>query len=66
MKAIAIATPLDPKFPQRYQMTKPVLPPCSVRDCKRVADAVIKGMLLCGVHAVVEIEKLKGTRHKKG
>jgi mevalonate kinase len=29
-----------------------------VWDCKRVADAVIKGALLCGEHAVVELEKL--------
>ena len=46
-------------------MTKPVFPPCSVRDCKRVADAVIKGILLCGDHAVVEIEKLKRAREDK-
>lgn len=43
-------------------MTKQVLPPCSVRDCERVADAVIKGMMLCGEHAVIEIEKLKPER----
>jgi hypothetical protein len=46
-------------------MTKPVLPPCSVRDCKRVAVAVVKCTLLCGEHGVAEIEKLKLARANK-
>ena len=46
-------------------MTKPILPPCSVRGCEGAADAVIKGTLLCGQHAVIEIEKLKRARAEK-
>jgi hypothetical protein len=38
-------------------MMKPVLPPCSVRDCKRDAGAIINGALLCGEHAVEEMKK---------
>jgi hypothetical protein len=40
-------------------MTKPDLPPCSVRDCKRAAGAIINGALLCGEHAMEELEKRK-------
>ena len=46
-------------------MTKPVFPPCSVRDCMRAADAVIKNALLCGEHAVIEIEKIQRARQTK-
>lgn len=39
-------------------MSKPCLPPCSVRDCKRAASVIINGDLLCDEHAVHEFEKL--------
>ena len=39
-------------------MSKPDLPPCSVRDCKQAAGAIINGALLCGKHAVEELERL--------
>jgi len=38
-------------------MTKPVLPPCSVRDCNRAAGAIINGDLLCADHAVEEMTR---------
>jgi len=38
-------------------MTRPVLPLCSVRDCNRAAGAIIDGALLCGEHAVEELER---------
>ena len=40
-------------------MMRPVLPPCSVRDCPNVAGAIINGVLLCGQHAVEELERRK-------
>jgi hypothetical protein len=46
-------------------MTKPVLPPCSVRDCKRAAGAIINGALLCGEHAVGELERFLQLRRAK-
>jgi hypothetical protein len=39
-------------------MTKPVLPPCSVAGCTRAAGAIINDALLCGEHAVVELERV--------
>ena len=39
-------------------MIKPVLPPCSVAGCKRAAGAIINDALLCGEHAVVELDKV--------
>ena len=41
-------------------MSKPDLPPCSVRDCKQAAGAIINGALLCGEHAVKELGKFRG------
>jgi hypothetical protein len=40
-------------------MSKPDLPPCSVGDCKHAAGAIINGVLLCGEHAVAQLEKLQ-------
>lgn len=40
-------------------MMRPVLPPCSVRDCPNAAGAIINGVLLCGEHAVEELERRK-------
>jgi len=40
-------------------MSKPDLPPCSVWHCKRAAGAIINGSLLCGEHAVEDLEKLR-------
>jgi hypothetical protein len=38
-------------------MTKPDLPPCSVQHCKLAAGAIIDGALLCGQHALEEMQK---------
>lgn len=38
-------------------MSKPDLPPCSIRGCKHAAGAIINGALLCGAHAVEELER---------
>lgn len=50
-------------------MTKPILPACSVRDCKQAAGAIINGALFCGEHAVEVMESLgkvpKGNSDKK-
>ena len=39
-------------------MVKSVLPPCSVAGCERAAGAIINEALLCGEHAVVELERV--------
>jgi hypothetical protein len=39
-------------------MTKPVLPPCSVRDCEHAAGAIVNDVLLCGEHAVKELHQI--------
>jgi hypothetical protein len=45
-------------------MSKPELPPCSVRGCKRAAGAIINGVLLCGEHAVTEFERVRLLRKR--
>jgi hypothetical protein len=43
-------------------MSKQDLPPCSVPNCNRAAGAIINGALLCGEHAVEEMERLRLSR----
>ena len=43
-------------------MIKPVLPPCSMAGCERAAGAIINETLLCGEHAVIELEKVVKAR----
>ena len=40
-------------------MSKPILPPCSVRECELAAGAIVNGVLLCGKHAVEELARRK-------
>jgi len=40
-------------------MSKAELPPCSVRDCKQAAGAIINGALLCAEHALEEFRELR-------
>ena len=32
-------------------MIRPVLPPCSVRECNRAAGVILNGALFCAQHA---------------
>jgi hypothetical protein len=43
-------------------MSKPELPPCSARDCERVAGAVVEGVLLCPEHGLEALEKRRAAR----
>jgi len=46
-------------------MNKPVLPPCSLRDCSRPADAIVEEAFLCGEHATAAYQKLLAKRRSQ-
>ena len=43
-------------------MSKSELPSCSVRDCERVAGAVVEVALLCAEHGLEALEKRRVKR----
>lgn len=43
-------------------LAKPVLPPCSWRDCANAAAMIVEGALLCDEHARAAHEKIRGQR----
>jgi hypothetical protein len=43
-------------------LAKPVLPPCSSRDCANAAAMIVEGALLCDEHARAAHEKIRGQR----
>src|SRR5437762_3159352 len=47
------------------RMTKHALPRCSVPDCHRAAGAIIDDALLCGEHAVIELERVLEERRRR-
>jgi len=42
------------------QLTKRILPPCSVAGCDHAAGAVIRETLYCGWHAVYHLQQIRG------
>lgn len=48
-------------------MIRPVLPPCSVRECNRAAGVILNGALFCAQHANEALaEQRKLQRKDKG
>lgn len=41
-------------------MSRRELPPCSVRDCERLAGTLVDGALLCPEHGLQALEKRRG------
>ena len=46
-------------------MIRPVLPPCSVRDCTSAAGVILNGALLCGEHAKAALDEQKRRKREE-